>query len=58
MNREKELKELISKYENEKREIEIKIRKAKIERRQIKAKRFLKNAVYKGKRHDRRKEKH
>ena len=58
MIREEELKKLINRYENEKREIEIKIRKAKIERRQIKAKRFLKNAVYKRKPHNRRKEKH
>lgn len=58
MNKEKELKELINKYENEKREIEIKIRKAKIEKRHIKAKKFMKNAVYKGKPHNRRKEKH
>lgn len=58
LDKEKELKKLIHEYEEEKRILEIKIRKAKIDRRRIKAKKFLKNAVYKGKPYNKRKEKH
>lgn len=52
LDREKELKEVINGCEEEKRILEIKIRKAKIERRRIRAKRNLQNAVYKGKRYN------
>lgn len=58
LNKEKELKVLISGHKEEKKEIEIKIRKAKIEIRHIKAKKFMKNAVYKGKPNNKRKERH
>ena len=57
LDKEKELKILINGYEEDKRILEIKIRKAKIERRQIKAKRNLQNAVYKGKRYNKWKKK-
>ena len=57
MDKEKELKVLINKYEEEKKILEIKIKKAKIERRRIKAKRNLENAVYKGKRYNKWKKK-
>lgn len=58
LNTEKILKGRISKYEEEKKGLEIKIRKTKIEIRHIKARRNLKNAVYKGKPQKKRKEKH
>jgi len=57
VDKEKELKVLINGYEEDKRILEIKIRKAKIERRRIKAKKFLKNAVIKGKRYNKWKKK-
>lgn len=57
LDREKELKKLLNGYGEELKVLEIKIRKAKIERRRIKAKRNLENAVIKGKRYNKWKKK-
>lgn len=58
LDTEKILKGRISKYAEEKKVLETKIRKTKIEIRHIKAKKFMQNAVYKGKPYNRRKERH
>ena len=57
VDREKELKDMLNRYGERKKEIDIFIRKIKIEIRQIKAKRNLENAVIKGKRYNKWKKK-